>query len=61
MIKLFDKVRIVESGLLGIVIEIDDDNGNKPPSYLVEIEETPEWATVPEVISWYDWREIEKL
>lgn len=59
MIKNYDAVRIIKSGKLGHVVEIDDANGKKPPLYLVELDDKPEGSTLSDVLVWCDWREIE--
>ena len=60
-VKLYDRVKLVKDGRAGNVVEIDDDNGKRPPIYLVEIEDKPEDADLADVIIWCDADEIELI
>lgn len=61
MIKLFDTVMIKTIGKKATVLEIDDDNGTKPPSYLVEIQDKPLNASLSDVVFWCGWDEIQEV
>ena len=54
--KLFDIVKINKTGNKAAIIEIDDENGIKPPIYLVEIvdDEKSKNAKLSDVIFWCD-------
>ncbi len=60
MFKLYDKVTINNTGNHGNIIEIDDDNGTKPPIYLIEIvdEEKKAGAEITDVVFWCESDEI---
>ena len=57
--KKYDKVKIKKTGAVGAIIEIDDDNGTKPPIYLIEIIDKPVNAKIEDVVLWCDYDEIE--
>lgn len=61
MLKLYDKVIIKKTGNHGNIIEIDDDNGTKPPIYLVEIvdDEKPVGAEITDVVFWCESEDID--
>lgn len=59
MMKKYDKVRIKKTGAVGAIIEIDDDNGKKPPIYLIEIIDKPASAKIEDVVFWCNYDEIE--
>ncbi len=63
MIKKYDTVVVKATGKHAAVIEIEDDEGTKPPIYLVEVvdEEKPEHASLTDVVFWCDHTEIEKI
>ena len=63
MIKLYDKVLVTKKNKYGNVIEIDDDNGTKPPIYLIEIVDSEKGINdeVEDVIFWCDEDEIQLI
>lgn len=63
MIELFDKVLVTKKNKHGNVIEIDDDNGTKPPIYLIEIVDSEKGINdeVEDVIFWCDEDEIQLI
>ena len=61
MLKLYDKVRIKSTGETASIIEIDDNNGNDVPVYLIELHNKPENADVTDVVKWVEHSDIEAV
>lgn len=60
MLKLYDTVIVKKSNVKGAVVEIDDNDGNSPPVYLVEVIDKPDNSSVSDVIFWCEESEIKK-
>ena len=50
MFKKYDTVIVKKTGSKATIVEIDDDGGRKPPSYLVEIIDKPDDADYGELL-----------
>ena len=61
MIKEYDKVKIIKTGVKACVLEIDDDKGRRAPVYLVELVDKPVDSTFGDVVFWSEGDEIVKV
>ena len=57
--KCYDTVRVLSSGEVGEVIEINDGNGEAAPHYLIELIDKSTRSDLSDVLVWCDWSEIE--
>ncbi len=58
MLKIYDKIIVKKTGNEGSIIEIDDDNGTKPPIYLIVLTVKSSDANLNDVVFWCDADEI---
>lgn len=58
MIKEYDIVTIIETGVQACVLEIYDDKGRRAPAYLVELVDKPADAVFEDVVFWCEGDEI---
>lgn len=58
MLKLYDTVKVKKTGADAVIIEIDDNDGNSPPIYLLELVDKPDNADYSDVIFWCESSEI---
>lgn len=61
MLKLYDEVRVKSTGQIANIVEIDDNKGQSPPVYLIEMRDISDDMEIEDVIKWVEQSDIERV